>query len=138
MGKGLGIDYFHCMTCNACMSTQLKEHICREKGLESNCPICHDFLFTSNTPVKALPCGHFMHSACFQVSFHFSSSFVCFLLSTCVQAPWPASASLCVTKSSVYIVYSEPPVDTVKAHSFFRGRSVSYEAFRAQGLRCSW
>jgi zinc finger-like protein len=66
VGKGLGIDYFHCMTCNACMSTQLKEHICREKGLESNCPICHDFLFTSNTPVKALPCGHFMHSACFQ------------------------------------------------------------------------
>jgi hypothetical protein len=54
----------------------------------------------------------------------------------CVQAPWPASASLCVTKISVYIVYSEPPVDTVKAHSFFRGRSVSYEVFRAQGLRC--
>jgi hypothetical protein len=53
----------------------------------------------------------------------------------CVQAPWPASASLCVTKSSVYIVYSEPPVDTVKALSF-RGRSVSYEVFRAQGLRC--
>ncbi|CAM6015632.1 unnamed protein product [Sphagnum balticum] len=66
VGKGLGIDYFHCMTCNSCMSKQLKEHVCREKGLESNCPICHDFLFTSNTPVKALPCGHFMHSACFQ------------------------------------------------------------------------
>ncbi|KAJ7531954.1 hypothetical protein O6H91_14G066700 [Diphasiastrum complanatum] len=66
VGKGLGLDYFHCMTCNACMSMSLKSHKCREKGLESNCPICNDFLFTSNTPVKALPCGHFMHSACFQ------------------------------------------------------------------------
>eukprot|EP00249_Psilotum_nudum_P024396 c29174_g1_i3 orf=1038-5078(-) len=66
VGKGLGVDYFHCMTCNACMSMSLKVHKCREKGLESNCPICHDFLFTSKAPVKALSCGHFMHSACFQ------------------------------------------------------------------------
>ncbi|GJP43518.1 hypothetical protein CLOM_g2968 [Closterium sp. NIES-68] len=66
VGRGLGIDYFHCMTCNACMSVTLATHKCREKGLESNCPICHDFLFTSSAPVKALPCGHFMHSACFQ------------------------------------------------------------------------
>ncbi|CAI5948269.1 unnamed protein product [Closterium sp. NIES-64] len=65
VGRGLGIDYFHCMTCNACMSVTLAQHTCREKGLESNCPICHDFLFTSSAPVKALPCGHFMHSACF-------------------------------------------------------------------------
>ncbi|MCO5564445.1 hypothetical protein L7F22_018106 [Adiantum nelumboides] len=67
VGKGLGIDFFHCMTCNACMSTSLTSHKCREKGLESNCPICHDFLFTSHTPVKALSCGHFMHSACYKV-----------------------------------------------------------------------
>ncbi|KAI5056021.1 hypothetical protein GOP47_0029542 [Adiantum capillus-veneris] len=66
VGKGLGIDFFHCMTCNACMSTSLTSHKCREKGLESNCPICHDFLFTSHTPVKALSCGHFMHSACYK------------------------------------------------------------------------
>jgi hypothetical protein len=67
--QGLGIDFFHCMSCNACMSLSLSSHTCREKGLESNCPICHDFLFTSNTPVKALPCGHFMHSLCYQVCF---------------------------------------------------------------------
>eukprot|EP00250_Pteridium_aquilinum_P020435 c24812_g2_i1 orf=723-3299(-) len=66
VGKGLGVDFFHCMTCNACMSTSLTSHKCREKGLESNCPICHDFLFTSHTPVKALSCGHFMHSACYR------------------------------------------------------------------------
>ncbi|CAL9068793.1 zinc finger protein BRUTUS-like [Musa acuminata AAA Group] len=66
VGKGLGTDFFHCMTCNCCLGMKLKEHECREKGLETNCPICCDFLFTSSAAVRALPCGHFMHSACFQ------------------------------------------------------------------------
>ncbi|XP_018436403.1 zinc finger protein BRUTUS-like At1g18910 isoform X2 [Raphanus sativus] len=66
VGKGLGIDYFHCMKCNACMSRTLVEHVCIEKCLEDNCPICHEYIFTSNSPVKALPCGHVMHSTCFQ------------------------------------------------------------------------
>ncbi|CAH2067293.1 unnamed protein product [Thlaspi arvense] len=66
VGKGLGIDYFHCMKCNACMSRLLVEHVCREKCLEDNCPICNEYIFTSSSPVKALPCGHLMHSTCFQ------------------------------------------------------------------------
>ncbi|XP_051146044.1 zinc finger protein BRUTUS-like [Andrographis paniculata] len=66
VGKGLGIDFFHCMTCNCCLSVKLVEHRCWEKSLETNCPICCDFLFTSSTAVRALPCGHYMHSACFQ------------------------------------------------------------------------
>ncbi|XP_071686362.1 zinc finger protein BRUTUS-like [Rutidosis leptorrhynchoides] len=66
LGKGLGIDFFHCMTCNYCLGIKLVDHKCREKGLETNCPICCDFLFTSSASVRALPCGHFMHSACFQ------------------------------------------------------------------------
>lgn len=66
IGKGLGIDYFHCMNCNACMSKTLSVHKCHEKALEANCPICHEFIFTSSDPVKALRCGHVMHSACFQ------------------------------------------------------------------------
>ncbi|KAL6178124.1 hypothetical protein ACLB2K_049643 [Fragaria x ananassa] len=66
VGKGLGIDYFHCMTCNACMSRSLFKHTCREKSFMDNCPICHEDIFTSNSPVKALPCGHSMHSTCFQ------------------------------------------------------------------------
>ncbi|XVE54866.1 hypothetical protein DITRI_Ditri03aG0117000 [Diplodiscus trichospermus] len=66
VGKGLGIDYFHCMNCNACMSRSLSKHICREKSFEDNCPICHEDVFTSAAPVKALPCGHMMHSICFQ------------------------------------------------------------------------
>lgn len=66
LGSGLGIDFFHCMKCNCCLGMKLVDHKCREKGLESNCPICCDFLFTSSAAVRALPCGHFMHSACFQ------------------------------------------------------------------------
>lgn len=67
VGKGLGVDFFHCMTCNCCLGMKAVDHKCREKGLETNCPICCDFLFTSSTPVRDLPCGHYMHSACFQV-----------------------------------------------------------------------
>ncbi|KAI7997314.1 Zinc finger protein BRUTUS [Camellia lanceoleosa] len=66
VGKGLGADFFHCMTCNCCLAMKLSDHKCREKGLETNCPICCDFLFTSSATVRGLPCGHFMHSACFQ------------------------------------------------------------------------
>ncbi|KAK6931529.1 RCHY1, zinc-ribbon [Dillenia turbinata] len=66
LGNGLGVDFFHCMTCNCCLSMKLVDHKCREKGLETNCPICCDFLFTSSATFRALPCGHFMHSACFQ------------------------------------------------------------------------
>ncbi|KAF4400862.1 hypothetical protein G4B88_004405 [Cannabis sativa] len=66
VGKGLGIDYFHCMTCNCCLGIKLVNHKCLEKSLETNCPICCDFLFTSSAAVRALPCGHYMHSACFQ------------------------------------------------------------------------
>ncbi|XP_076941700.1 zinc finger protein BRUTUS-like isoform X1 [Bidens hawaiensis] len=70
LGKGLGVDFFHCMTCNYCLAIKLADHKCREKGLETNCPICCDFLFTSSAAVRALPCGHFMHSACFQAYAH--------------------------------------------------------------------
>ncbi|CAM8984233.1 unnamed protein product [Rhodiola kirilowii] len=66
LGRGLGIDFFHCMNCNACMSRSLSKHICREKCFEDNCPICHEYIFTSSSPIKALPCGHLMHSSCFQ------------------------------------------------------------------------
>ena len=34
------------------MSLGKTHHVCRERGLESDCPICGDFLFTSHTPVK--------------------------------------------------------------------------------------
>ncbi|KAL2321184.1 hypothetical protein Fmac_030153 [Flemingia macrophylla] len=69
VGHGLGIDYFHCMKCNCCLGIKSTSHKCLEKGLEMNCPICCDDLFTSSATVRALPCGHYMHSSCFQVYF---------------------------------------------------------------------
>ncbi|GAY47569.1 hypothetical protein CUMW_105410 [Citrus unshiu] len=75
VGRGLGVDFFHCMTCNCCLAKKLVDHKCREKGLETNCPICCDFLFTSSATVRALPCGHFMHSDCFQA--YTCSHYIC-------------------------------------------------------------
>ncbi|KAJ0536424.1 putative transcription factor C2H2 family [Helianthus annuus] len=66
VGKGLGIDYFHCMNCSVCLALSLAEHTCVRNRLEDNCPICHECMFTSVTPVRVLPCGHMMHSSCFQ------------------------------------------------------------------------
>ncbi|EXC25401.1 Uncharacterized RING finger protein [Morus notabilis] len=65
IGKGLGVDYFHCMTCNCCLSIRLLSHECKKNCLETSCPLCNEFLFTSTTPVRALPCGHYVHSTCF-------------------------------------------------------------------------
>ncbi|VFQ87175.1 unnamed protein product [Cuscuta campestris] len=75
LGKGLGIDFYHCMKCNCCMGISLVEHKCLEKALETNCPICCEFLFTSSATVRPLPCGHYMHSACFQA--YASSNYIC-------------------------------------------------------------
>jgi zinc finger-like protein len=67
-GKGLGVDMFHCMRCNQCMALSLAQsHVCRERGLESDCPICHEDLFTSAAPIRQTQCGHFMHSACYKL-----------------------------------------------------------------------
>ena len=52
IGKGLGIDYFHCKKCNVCMAISLKgRHKCIERNLESDCPICGEYMFTSTTTV---------------------------------------------------------------------------------------
>ena len=52
IGKGLGQDYFHCKKCNVCMAISLKgKHKCIERNLESDCPICGEYMFTSTTTV---------------------------------------------------------------------------------------
>ncbi|KAB1205551.1 putative RING finger protein C2F3.16 [Morella rubra] len=69
-GKGLGIDYFHCMTCKCCLSMKLVDHECQENCLETSCPICSELLFTSTASVRMLSCGHLLHSACFHEYVH--------------------------------------------------------------------
>lgn len=52
IGKGLGQDYFHCKKCNVCMAISLNgRHKCIERNLESDCPICGEYMFTSTTTV---------------------------------------------------------------------------------------
>ncbi|KAH6583086.1 hypothetical protein BASA61_008178 [Batrachochytrium salamandrivorans] len=52
IGKGLGQDYFHCKKCNVCMAISLMgRHKCIERNLESDCPICGEYMFTSTTTV---------------------------------------------------------------------------------------
>ncbi|KAL4436350.1 hypothetical protein ABPG77_009912 [Micractinium sp. CCAP 211/92] len=79
-GRGLGVDSFHCMSCNACMSLELfNKHRCVEQSLAGTCPVCSDRLFESKHPVKEAPCGHFMHSHCFAAYTRYSYTCpVCF------------------------------------------------------------
>jgi len=65
LGKGLGEDLVHCMKCNACISTRLKNHVCRERTLEDDCSICQTSLFDATEPLQLLKCGHFMHRKCY-------------------------------------------------------------------------
>jgi RING finger/CHY zinc finger protein 1 len=52
IGRGLGKDYFHCKVCNVCMAIGLKgNHKCIENNLESDCPICGEYMFTSTSTV---------------------------------------------------------------------------------------
>lgn len=65
IGKGLGIDFFHCQRCNACMTMDLHgSHKCIERSTDCDCPICGDYLFTSTTKVIFMPCGHAIHQTC--------------------------------------------------------------------------
>lgn len=67
IGKGLGQDYFHCMKCNQCMSMKyFHGHACIEKSMESDCPVCFQYMFTSTQPVKYMRCGHIMHMKCYK------------------------------------------------------------------------
>uniref|UniRef100_A0A7S1XFH7 RING finger and CHY zinc finger domain-containing protein 1 n=1 Tax=Compsopogon caeruleus TaxID=31354 RepID=A0A7S1XFH7_9RHOD len=67
LGKGVGIDNYHCTKCNACVALVSKEkHRCLERSLEVDCPVCNMFLFTSVLPVIFMPCGHTIHSHCYE------------------------------------------------------------------------
>lgn len=66
LGEGLGKDFFHCKTCAACMSIQAEStHKCIERSTKCDCPICGEYMFTSNKPVAFMRCGHGIHESCF-------------------------------------------------------------------------
>lgn len=67
MGKGLGQDFFHCDTCGCCLAIRLQgSHICRERTLDQNCPVCLEFLHSSTRQAFLGPlCGHAIHHDCY-------------------------------------------------------------------------
>eukprot|EP00123_Amoebidium_parasiticum_P010013 comp19837_c0_seq1/m.23890 comp19837_c0_seq1/g.23890 ORF comp19837_c0_seq1/g.23890 comp19837_c0_seq1/m.23890 type:complete len:324 (-) comp19837_c0_seq1:641-1612(-) len=76
IGEGLGKDYFHCTTCNVCMALTLQgRHKCIERNLESNCPICSEYMFTSTATIIFMRCGHCIHHCCYKR--HIRSSYQC-------------------------------------------------------------
>ena len=68
VGQGLEIDYFHCPTCDICMSMSMKgKHHCVEKSLHSNCPICFEYMFTSTKHVVFMVYFLYLHLFIFSI-----------------------------------------------------------------------
>mmetsp|Transcript_53999 Transcript_53999/g.61475 ORF Transcript_53999/g.61475 Transcript_53999/m.61475 type:complete len:846 (+) Transcript_53999:196-2733(+) len=84
MGLGLGIDFRHCMRCNACVSLADKDHRCIPQKLQGSCPICHDTLFNSTEPLKGLRCGHVMHLSCY-TEYCRGQNYTCPLCMRCME-----------------------------------------------------
>ncbi|KAH6640739.1 zinc-ribbon-domain-containing protein, partial [Chaetomium tenue] len=66
VGQGLGKDFFHCKKCMACISTSESNHKCIERAVDSDCPICNEYLFNSPKSVTFMQCGHSIHLACLE------------------------------------------------------------------------
>lgn len=83
VGKGIGIDNYHCDLCGNCVPIEWKDnHPCRERSLDSNCPICTHHLATSTDQVVFLNCGHSMHVEC--LNQHAQTSYTCPICHKCL------------------------------------------------------
>ncbi|KAI8642379.1 zinc-ribbon-domain-containing protein [Parasitella parasitica] len=80
-GNGLGKDFFHCEKCNICLNISMKNHKCIERNLESDCPICGEYMFTSTLTVIFMPCGHCIHKHCYTA--YIQTSYQC---PTCLKS----------------------------------------------------
>lgn len=62
---GNSADFRHCSKCRACIGTSgFESHTCIEGMMESNCPICQEWLATSRDPIGWMKCGHAIHVEC--------------------------------------------------------------------------
>ncbi|KAF2672590.1 hypothetical protein BT63DRAFT_131459 [Microthyrium microscopicum] len=66
LGEGIGKDFQHCNRCNVDIPIQqFPSHKCVERATDCDCPICGDYMFNSTSSVVSLPCGHYLHHACY-------------------------------------------------------------------------
>ena len=62
-------SFFHCDKCGGCIHVDHeKTHKCVSNALRNDCCICLDSIFLSRESVSILPCGHAIHSTCFNSS----------------------------------------------------------------------
>ena len=62
-------DFFHCDKCGGCINKTLeKTHKCVTDALRNDCCICLENIFVSRESIAILPCGHAIHSECFNSS----------------------------------------------------------------------
>lgn len=62
------MNYFHCDNCHSCLALSLRNnHKClgADSGLHQNCPVCLEYMHTSRKTSLLLPCGHAMHTECY-------------------------------------------------------------------------
>lgn len=84
VGLGLGIDNHHCDRCNTCVPIErIHDHPCRERTLDSNCPICNVHLATSTESSYVLPCSHSIHVECLE-QYVKAGNYTCPLCSKCL------------------------------------------------------
>jgi tyrosyl-DNA phosphodiesterase 2 len=50
----------------ACISTSESNHKCIERAVDSDCPICNEYLFNSPKSVTFMQCGHSIHLLCLE------------------------------------------------------------------------
>ncbi|XP_059667570.1 E3 ubiquitin-protein ligase RZFP34-like isoform X2 [Cornus florida] len=69
-------NFFHCNRCGCCYSRLLKDsHICVERAMHHNCPVCFEYIFDTTRDITVLPCGHTIHLECVkQMEQHFQYS----------------------------------------------------------------
>ncbi|XP_070562757.1 RING finger and CHY zinc finger domain-containing protein 1-like isoform X2 [Ptychodera flava] len=60
-------NFFHCGKCGLCLGVGLQnKHKCIEKVSQGNCPVCMEDLHTARVAAHVPPCGHLIHSTCFE------------------------------------------------------------------------
>ncbi|KAL6785870.1 hypothetical protein ACKKBG_A00510 [Auxenochlorella protothecoides x Auxenochlorella symbiontica] len=87
-------NFFHCDTCGSCYSTKLRgRHVCVERAMHQNCPVCFEYLFESVQPTAVLPCGHTIHSSCLKELERSDSVSVCACCPICKRSLQDNSAT---------------------------------------------
>merc|ERR1719506_1338766 len=133
-GKGLGIDYRHCMRCNACVSMKEKNHVCISQSLQGNCPVCVDEMFESTQPLRRLKCGHIMHLSCFNVYAQRGQHYTCPL---CKKSIDDMSEYFDLLSSAIKSQPMPPAYEKVKAKIYCQDCQVqSTVPFHFVGLKC--